>query len=70
MSGKLALRTLCMALGVIVVTACQHAPVDHAQSQAEAATNSSNTVSIPYEKYTLENYRNTARRSFRPACSR
>jgi len=55
MSGKLALRTLCMALGVIVVTACQHAPVDHAQSQAEAATNSSNTVSIPYEKYTLEN---------------
>ena len=55
MSGKLALRTLCMALGVIVVTACQHAPVDHAQSQAEAAKNSSNTVSIPYEKYTLEN---------------
>jgi len=55
MSGKLALRTLCMALGVIVVTACQHAPIDHAQSQAEAAKNSSNTVSIPYEKYTLEN---------------
>tara|TARA_Y100000780_G_scaffold199238_1_gene190588 strand:+ start:2841 stop:5678 length:2838 start_codon:yes stop_codon:yes gene_type:complete len=44
-----------MALGVIVVTACQHAPIDHAQSQAEAAKNSSNTVSIPYEKYTLEN---------------
>lgn len=47
MSGKLTLRTLALALGVFIVSACQRAQIEQDLS--------TNTVSIDYEKYTLAN---------------
>ncbi|MEC7453031.1 MAG: pitrilysin family protein, partial [Pseudomonadota bacterium] len=55
MSGKLTLRTFVMTIGVIAVTACQHVQEEKTNKQLNTVADSSNTVSIPYEKYTLEN---------------
>ena len=55
MSGKLTLRTFVMTIGVIAVTACQHVQEEKTNNQLNTVADSSNTVSIPYEKYTLEN---------------
>ncbi|MCG7812716.1 insulinase family protein [Alteromonas sp. MCA-1] len=55
MSGKLTLRTFVMTIGVIAVTACQHVQEEKTNNQLSTVADSSNTVSIPYEKYTLEN---------------
>ena len=55
MSGKLTLRTLFMTIGVIAVSACQHVQEEQANSQSDTSTTTSNSVSIPYEKYTLAN---------------
>ncbi len=55
MSGKLTLRTLLMAIGVIAVSACQHVQEEQATSKSDTAATTSNSVSIPYEKYTLDN---------------
>ncbi len=55
MSGKLTLRTLFMTIGVIAVTACQHVQEEKTNSQLDTVAGASNTVSIPYEKYTLDN---------------
>ncbi len=55
MSGKLTLRTLFMAIGVIAVSACQHLQEEQVNSQSDTAATTSSSVSIPYEKYTLDN---------------
>ncbi len=55
MSGKLTLRTLSLIIGVMFVAACQHASIERAQSDAATQDIASNAVSIPYEKYKLEN---------------
>ena len=55
MSGKLTLRTLSLTIGVMVVAACQHAPIEQSKSEATSQELATTAVSIPYEKYTLEN---------------
>ncbi|MEC8374315.1 MAG: insulinase family protein, partial [Pseudomonadota bacterium] len=47
MSGKLTLSSLVIALGILAVSGCQRAHVETPKA--------ANTVSIDYEKYTLEN---------------
>ena len=47
MSGKLAIRALTLVLGVVLVSACQRAQMEQ--------TADVNSVSIAYEKYTLDN---------------
>lgn len=47
MSGKLAIRALILVLGVVLVSACQRAQMEQ--------TADLNSVSIAYEKYTLDN---------------
>ena len=66
MSGKLTLRTFVMTIGVIAVTACQHVQEEKTNNQLNTVADSSNTVSIPYEKYTLRKrtYRHSPRRPF------
>ncbi|WP_334057671.1 M16 family metallopeptidase [Alteromonas sp. S005] len=55
MSGKLTLRTFFIAIGVIAVSACQHVQEEQANSKSGTAATTSSSVSIPYEKYTLDN---------------
>ncbi len=55
MSGKLTLRTLSLTIGVMFVAACQHVSIEQSKNEATSQELATTAVSIPYEKYKLEN---------------
>ena len=55
MSGKLTLRTLSLTIGVMFVAACQHVSIEQSKNEAKSQELATTAVSIPYEKYKLEN---------------
>lgn len=55
MSGKLTLRTLSLTIGVMFVAACQHVSIEQSKNETTSQELATTAVSIPYEKYKLEN---------------
>ena len=55
MSGKLTLRTLSLTIGIMFVAACQHVSIEQSKNEATSQELATTAVSIPYEKYKLEN---------------